>query len=53
MIIRIFAKAVIMLLSNDEYRNTMGLKGSQFINKNFTWSVAKECFAMQLHNVGK
>ena len=48
-----FAKAVIMLLSNDEYRNTMGLKGSQFINKNFTWSVAKECFAMQLHNVGK
>ena len=36
-----FAKAVIMLLSNDEYRNTMGLKGSQFINKNLgemTWN---------------
>lgn len=48
-----FVKAVIVFLSNDEYRNTMGLKESQFINKNFTWSVDKECFAMQLHNVEK
>ena len=36
-----FADAVVNILTDNEKRNAMGRSGSEFINHNFTWNVAK------------
>lgn len=43
-----FAKAIIKLLSDETMRLKMGWNGSSFINKNFTWNMAKKCFEDKL-----
>lgn len=40
-----FAKAVVELLTNEEERVRIGINASRFIEKNFTWNVAKNAFA--------
>lgn len=40
-----FTKAVVELLTNEEERVRIGINASRFIEKNFTWNVAKNAFA--------
>ena len=40
-----FTKAVVELLTNEEKRVRIGINASRFIEKNFTWNVAKNAFA--------
>lgn len=45
-----FAEAILNLLGNEQKRQEMGIKASEFIKNNFTWDVAKNEWKRLLEN---